>query len=361
MALRKPLVLTSGVVQNLQAGDRLNGLWVFQGAWSGATAYVTNDVVTLGGSAYVCILANTNQTPPNATYWNVLVAKGDAGTTGADGISFGGRLTLQSNVPVSIGNQVNASTLYYTPYFHGYIFLKISGSWQRKAFTQFSAALPNPGFTPAPYDVFLYDNSGTVAMEFVKWTDSGTRATALTADSDTGLLVKSGDATRVYVGSLYIAVGGASNDSEIQRWLFNWFNPVERHFRLDAGDLAGGGDWTAVNLTSYRVANSTAVPTMSVMFGKLGGMFDAHIKMRCVNSAAGSATVGIGINSTSPGGGIAYNGVNLTTLELEVQAYVRGNVLSLGYNEINWVEKGSASNTVTFRESDGSMFGFLTM
>jgi len=38
-------------------------------AWSGATAYVAGDLVTSGGTTYYCILAHTNQVPPDATYW----------------------------------------------------------------------------------------------------------------------------------------------------------------------------------------------------------------------------------------------------------------------------------------------------
>lgn len=45
----------------------------YRGGWSASTAYVLNDTVAiLIGSnyhAYACILANTNQQPPNATYW----------------------------------------------------------------------------------------------------------------------------------------------------------------------------------------------------------------------------------------------------------------------------------------------------
>lgn len=41
----------------------------YQGAWSGATAYAVNDVVTSGGSQYVCVSAHTNHIPPNTTYW----------------------------------------------------------------------------------------------------------------------------------------------------------------------------------------------------------------------------------------------------------------------------------------------------
>jgi hypothetical protein len=41
-------------------------------AWSNATNYVAGNVVSLSGTNYICILANTNHTPPNATYWYAL-------------------------------------------------------------------------------------------------------------------------------------------------------------------------------------------------------------------------------------------------------------------------------------------------
>ena len=39
--------------------------------WSSATAYVVGDVVVLAGIMYRCKSGHTNQTPPNATYWDV--------------------------------------------------------------------------------------------------------------------------------------------------------------------------------------------------------------------------------------------------------------------------------------------------
>lgn len=44
----------------------------FKGAWSGATAYIVNDVVVINSTTYVCILGHTNQIPPNATYWTIM-------------------------------------------------------------------------------------------------------------------------------------------------------------------------------------------------------------------------------------------------------------------------------------------------
>jgi hypothetical protein len=77
--------------------QKVDGAWNFIGtfkalgvaaAWNSATAYVPQDVVSLDGTSYVCIRANTNETPPNATYWTVLAAKGDKGDKGDTGDGY---------------------------------------------------------------------------------------------------------------------------------------------------------------------------------------------------------------------------------------------------------------------------------
>ncbi len=40
-------------------------------AWNNATAYETGDTIIEANVSYICILAHTNQQPPNATYWKV--------------------------------------------------------------------------------------------------------------------------------------------------------------------------------------------------------------------------------------------------------------------------------------------------
>ena len=45
----------------------------WRGTWNSGTAYDINDAVYLNGISYICILGHTNQTPPNVTYWNILV------------------------------------------------------------------------------------------------------------------------------------------------------------------------------------------------------------------------------------------------------------------------------------------------
>lgn len=56
-----------------------------RGEWSGATQYYEDNIVSLNGSSYICILTNLNQSPPNATYWQLVAEKGDAGANGTNG------------------------------------------------------------------------------------------------------------------------------------------------------------------------------------------------------------------------------------------------------------------------------------
>ena len=57
---------------------------VFRGAYSGSTAYVVDDIVTSGGSSYICIQAHGagTQAVTQTAYWTQLAAGGtDVGTT----------------------------------------------------------------------------------------------------------------------------------------------------------------------------------------------------------------------------------------------------------------------------------------
>jgi hypothetical protein len=72
-------------IQGIQGATGPTGTsFIWKGAWSGATAYVVNDVVLSNGSAYICILGHTNHEPPNLTYWNLLAQKGLDGEGSGD-------------------------------------------------------------------------------------------------------------------------------------------------------------------------------------------------------------------------------------------------------------------------------------
>jgi hypothetical protein len=58
---------------------------IWRGPWLTGTAYAVNDVVSQAGSSYICISANTANSPPNPTYWSLVAQIGATGPTGAAG------------------------------------------------------------------------------------------------------------------------------------------------------------------------------------------------------------------------------------------------------------------------------------
>ena len=59
----------------------------WKGAYSGGTAYVVDDVVSSGGSSYVCIQAHAagTQAVSVAAYWSIMSQVGNNGTNGTNG------------------------------------------------------------------------------------------------------------------------------------------------------------------------------------------------------------------------------------------------------------------------------------
>ena len=56
----------------------------WKGPYNNGTAYVVDDVVSSGGSSYVCILASTGNAVSNGTYWQIMSSAGTNGSNGTD-------------------------------------------------------------------------------------------------------------------------------------------------------------------------------------------------------------------------------------------------------------------------------------
>ena len=64
----------------------------WKGAFNNSTAYAVDDVVSSGGSSYVCILASTGNAVSNGTYWQIMAQAGTNGT------NVGTTLTTQGDI-----------------------------------------------------------------------------------------------------------------------------------------------------------------------------------------------------------------------------------------------------------------------
>ncbi len=90
----------------------------WRGDWDSGTAYAVNDAVALSGSSYICIQAHTNQSPPNATFWDLLAEAGvDGGGAGTvtqvntAGFVSGGPITATGTI--TLGNQTAGDLIRY--------------------------------------------------------------------------------------------------------------------------------------------------------------------------------------------------------------------------------------------------------
>lgn len=161
-----------------------------------------------------------------------------------------GRLTLESNQPVSINDQNNKSILYYTPYLGSKISLyNISASkWETINFTQASLTLSGL-VANTNYDIFGYNNAGSLLLESVIWSNDSTRSVALTIQN--GVYCRSNDLSRRYLGTIRTVSTTATSDTEAQRLVWNINNKVSRKV-YKVTDI---GPWTYSSNT-YRPLNN---------------------------------------------------------------------------------------------------------
>src|SRR6185295_13925017 len=117
------LTLTAGVLYTIW-----NSRVRWQGAWSAVVTYEPNDAVSSGGSSYICTAESFNNAPPNATYWDVLAAKGDTGANGTNGTNGApGSVWYEGAGAPTGGTGVNGD--FYLNTTNGDVYQKAAGSW----------------------------------------------------------------------------------------------------------------------------------------------------------------------------------------------------------------------------------------
>lgn len=165
-------------------------------------------------------------------------------------VTPGGRLTLTSGTPVTTSDVTGATTIYFTPYIHNMIPLYDGTRWQVVKFAEVSIALGTLT-SGIGYDIFGYLSGGALALELVAWSSATVRATSLSTQD--GRYVKSGDATRLYLGSFATTSTTTTEDSATSRLLYNMYNRVWRPLQKTISTVS----WT-YNAQAWRaVANDT--------------------------------------------------------------------------------------------------------
>lgn len=281
------------------------GVITIGGSASGFTS------LTVGAAYYVSTAGTVTATPPSNARW---VGQADTTTslivsanppTGAylnairssSALLAGvceGRLTLTTLTPVTTADVTGAASIFFTPYKGRNIGLYDgTNTWTLLPFTETTLALGT--LTSAlPYDVFAYNNSGTLALEALAWTNTTTRATPLVLQD--GVYSKTGALTRRYLGTFVTSSTTTTEDSFAKRYLWNYYNRVLRPMRvLDATDT-----WS-YNTATYRQANGAATNQLDLVVGVAEVLLHAEVRAQVKDSGAAAGSVSIGQDSTTTG------------------------------------------------------------
>jgi hypothetical protein len=251
------------------------------------------------------------------------------------------RLTLTTGVPVTTTDVTGASTLYLTPYNGNQIALYNGTAWELLTTAQVSLALS--GLTAnRPYDVFAFNNAGTVTLEILAWTSDTARATALAYQD--GVLVRSGSTTRRYLGTFYSTGTTTTEDSVSRRYVWNYYNRVTRN--MSAVDTTSS--WTYTTAT-WRAANANTTAGQGRVLCVVGVAEDAATALRAAisgNTNNGQQACGIGINSTSSNSAQTvqfHTATNIISTNAQYTA-----TLPIGLNFIQSLEWSQAAGTTTW-------------
>jgi hypothetical protein len=211
------------------------------------------------------------------------------------------RLTLESGVAISTTDQLAKTAVFLTPYLGNQIGLYVNGGWIARSFVETTLSLS--GFTSGkPFDIFAYDNSGTLALEALVWTNDTTRATAIAFQD--GVPVKSGDATRRLVGTIYtsatgqtqVKFGSAANGGDpAYIGIDNVYNRVSASvFVADTTT-----SWVKASGGSVEALNSSNGNRASFIRALPGDKVEGLLIARVNTASAGIGSVGFGLDSTT--------------------------------------------------------------
>lgn len=205
-----------------------------------------------------------------------------------------GRATLTSGVPVTISDVFAAPIVYFTPFGGNQISLFDGVStWTVFSFTELSIAVP--GTTNTLYDLFIYDNVGTLTLELQGWTNTTTRAVNLTLQD--GVYVKTGATTRRFLATFgTTSVSGQTEDSMANRFCVNYYNRIMRPMKA----LDSTNNWN-YSTAAYRQSNNSSVNQLNFIVPIPEDPVIANTVGLTISTTATAVNVytGIGLDSTT--------------------------------------------------------------
>ena len=266
---------------------------------------------------------------------DIAILEGDVAAISVDPSVYApqARLSLSSSLPVSTADVTAATAVYLHPYNGQTVAIYDGSEWVGRTLSA-AVNIAIPASTATVYDVFAYWTGAAIALEVVAWSTATARATALATQN--GIYVKSGDATRRYMGTFRTTtVSGQSEDSVTKRYLWNMYNRRSRALQLEDATAS----WV-YSVASWRQVRATSTNKVELVIG----LSEDPVELTAMESAVstGLAYTGIGVDTTTASSA-GVNNASVTHYSMATARY-RG-FPGIGYHALNWIEFGGTSTT----------------
>lgn len=289
-------------------------------------------------------------------------------------VAPGGRLTLSTAVPVMTSTVSGATTVYYTPHEHRYApiwdgtnFVPTDLGGELSQATTDSTKSPAACTTNSNYDLFLWDDSGTLrCTRGPAWSSdtargSGAGTTELTRVN--GIYVNANAITNgpsagygTYVGTIRTNgssqvdyIFGASSDGGTAAFfgVWNMYNRVDIYTMIS--DTTNSWNYTT---ETWRSVNNSSGNRVSFVRGLNEDSTEAKYLLVSSNTANAVQAGGIGLDSTSSPATGCIRGAHQGSVAISISSRYTG-VPGLGFHYFQALEISQASGTTTFYGDGG--------
>ena len=261
-----------------------------------------------------------------------------------------GRLTLSTGVPVPPSDVASSSSLFFTPDKGARVALYVNDyGWRLYEFSELTLDISGIS-SGTNYDIWIYDNEGTLTLAYTAWSNDTLRATALTRQD--GVLVKSGALTHRYLGTIRGSGAGVSCDTKLKRFVWNFYNQRVRTLEI----LAETDAWTYAVINTWRQWNADSTHQVEFVIG-----YDEQpVVLTSMVSAANpvaqlTAYIGIGLDKTNNTDAALVPYGQMQTVLIQTMTSFYNDLPGIGYHYLALVEWVSVATVTFYGDAGGAV------
>lgn len=254
------------------------------------------------------------------------------------------KIDITGTVPALQCVGIAGTSIWYAPYKHNLINLWNGYRWQTIEFSETELAIGTVTANKV-FDIFAYINAGVLELEKLEWTSDTVRATDVTLQD--GRFCKSGDKTRLWIGSFYSVSTTETEISARRAYLINAYNKLRSTF--DVRESAA--DWT-YSTAAYRQVNANSENQVEFICPMNYWPIQILSKVRVSNSTATPREVVsfAGLDSTTVAvlGGTSFRLTPTNTIYQIGEGVILENSIPIGKHYVAAFEYGAGTDTQTW-------------